>query len=209
MLPTQLIAAQPTSHMSDSDRNHLQPALPGLISVLLAAIMALGLFDLFTDPVEELHGMHAVIDVALVLVSGAGALLLGRGWLRAERSVRGLQASLATNRAERDAWRERAQGALRGLGEALDRQFDSWSLTATEKEVAMLLLKGFSHKEAAALSGRSERTVRQHAVSVYRKSGLAGRAELAAFFFEDMLLPGEPMSPAAPPPASTGGAPPM
>jgi hypothetical protein len=31
--------------------------------------------------------------------------------------------------------------------------------------------------------------VRQHAVSVYRKSGLAGRAELAAFFFEDMLLP--------------------
>ncbi len=53
----------------------------------------------------------------------------------------------------------------------------------------MLLLKGLGHKEVAALLERSERTVRQHAVSVYRKSGLAGRAELSAFFLEDLLLP--------------------
>ena len=53
----------------------------------------------------------------------------------------------------------------------------------------MLLLKGLGHKEAAALLERSERTVRQHAVSVYRKSGLSGRAELSAFFLEDLLLP--------------------
>jgi hypothetical protein len=32
-------------------------------------------------------------------------------------------------------------------------------------------------------------TVRQHAVSVYEKSGLQGRAELAAFFLEDVFLP--------------------
>jgi hypothetical protein len=34
--------------------------------------------------------------------------------------------------------------------------------------------------------------VRQHAVSVYRKSGLAGRAELSAFFLEDLMLPVDP-----------------
>ena len=175
--------------MPDTPRDHSMPALPGLIALLLTAITGLGLFDLMTDPVKDLAGLHGIIDLSLVIVSGAGAVMLGRGWLAAERSVRGLRASLEANRAERDAWRERAQGALRGLGEAIDRQFDTWSLTAAEKEVALLLLKGFSHKEAAQLSGRSERTVRQHAVSVYRKSGLGGRAELAAFFFEDMLLP--------------------
>ena len=37
----------------------------------------------------------------------------------------------------------------------------------------------------------SERTVRQQALAVYRKAGLAGRAELAAFFLEDILLPRE------------------
>jgi hypothetical protein len=31
--------------------------------------------------------------------------------------------------------------------------------------------------------------VRQQAIAVYRKSGLAGRAELSAFFLEDLLLP--------------------
>jgi DNA-binding CsgD family transcriptional regulator len=58
-----------------------------------------------------------------------------------------------------------------------------------ERQVAMLLLKGLGHKEAAIVLDRSERPVRQHAVSVYRKSGLSGRAELAAFFIEDLLLP--------------------
>jgi DNA-binding NarL/FixJ family response regulator len=57
---------------------------------------------------------------------------------------------------------------------------------------SLFLLKGYGHKEIATLLGRSERTVRQHAVAVYRKSKLSGRAELAAFFLEDLLLPPEP-----------------
>ncbi len=56
-------------------------------------------------------------------------------------------------------------------------------------EAALALLKGLSHKTIAKWSGRSERTVRQHAVAVYRKSGLEGRAELSAFFLEGLLLP--------------------
>ena len=42
---------------------------------------------------------------------------------------------------------------------------------------------------AKTVLNRSERTVRRRAVSVYRKSGLAGRADLSAFFLEDLLLP--------------------
>ena len=34
----------------------------------------------------------------------------------------------------------------------------------------------------------SARTVRQHAVAAYRKAGLSGRAELAAFFLRDLPL---------------------
>jgi hypothetical protein len=49
-----------------------------------------------------------------------------------------------------------------------------------------------SHKEIAAHTARSERTVRQHAVALYRKAGLAGRAELAAFFLGDLRLPPAP-----------------
>ena len=49
-------------------------------------------------------------------------------------------------------------GLMRGLSTAIDEQFDSWNLTAAEKDVALLLLKGFSHKEVAetSRSGRAD-----------------------------------------------------
>ena len=72
------------------------------------------------------------------------------------------------------------------------RSYGVWNLTPAERKIALLLLKGYGHKEIATLLGRSERTIRQHAVAVYRKSNLSGRAELAAFFLEDLLLPSEP-----------------
>ena len=78
---------------------------------------------------------------------------------------------------------------MRGLGEALDRQFQRWSLSPAEAEVALLLLKGLAMKEIAAVRGVSERTVREEAQAVYGKAGLAGLAELSAFFLEDLLLP--------------------
>ena len=53
------------------------------------------------------------------------------------------------------------------------------------------MLKGLSHKEIARLRLTSETTVRQQAAAIYRKSGLASRAELAAFFLEDLLAPRE------------------
>ena len=71
-------------------------------------------------------------------------------------------------------------------------QFERWELSPAECEVGLLLLKGLSHKEVAATRDTSERTVRQQALAVYRKAGLSGRAELAAFFLEDLLLPRAP-----------------
>jgi len=92
--------------------------------------------------------------------------------------------ALAERAVERDTWRSSAEDLLAGLGKAIDERLSQWGLTPVEREVALQLLKGKSHKQIAYGSGRSERTVRQHAVAVYQKSGLNGRAELAAFFLE-------------------------
>jgi DNA-binding NarL/FixJ family response regulator len=73
----------------------------------------------------------------------------------------------------------------------VDEQMGRWGLTPAEREVALLLLKGHGHKQIASATGRSERTVRQHAIAVYRKAGVGGRAELAAFFLADLELPTE------------------
>ncbi len=71
----------------------------------------------------------------------------------------------------------------------MQKQFDAWRLTASEQDVVIGMLKGLSFREIAGLRETREKTVRQQASSVYRKAGVAGRNELAAWFFEDMLEP--------------------
>ena len=175
--------------MTDTDSNERAVRTRTVVAWLLVVMAAAGTVDLLTDSPRVWRGAHAVVELSFILTAVTSAILLLRGWRDTERSLAGVRAALAARQAERDHWQALARNALRGLGEAMDRQFDDWALTPAEKETAMFLLKGYSHKETASLTGRGERTVRQHAVSVYRKSGLSGRAELAAFFFEDMLLP--------------------
>ena len=86
-------------------------------------------------------------------------------------------------------WRDETRALLRGLGEAIDRQFVTWKLTEAERDVGLLILKGLSLKEIAAARATSERTIRAQARSVYAKAGLRGRAALSAFFLEDLLAP--------------------
>lgn len=160
-----------------------------VVGVLLVVVVG-GIVDLVLDRPERWLSPHVLFEVGLVSVSLGLALWLWRGWLRADRALEETRRVLDERREERDAWRARARSALEGLGEAIDRQFEAWGLTPTEREVALFLLKGYSHKQVAGMTGRSERTVRQHAGAVYEKAGFSGgRAELAAFFLEDLMLP--------------------
>jgi DNA-binding CsgD family transcriptional regulator len=76
---------------------------------------------------------------------------------------------------------------LDGLGRRIEQEFGQWNLTDAEKKTAIYILKGMSHREIAAQCHRSEGTVRQHAVSVYRKAGLSSRAEFSAYFLQMLM----------------------
>lgn len=161
-----------------------------LLVVLLLGIVTTGVLDLYLDDLEDWFSFHGFVDFAMITGALAIVTILWTGWWRAEHSAASLRVSVEAHREERDAWKASAQAALEGLGRAIQAQFDLWRLTPTEREIALMLLKGYGHKEIASLTGRSERTVRQHASVVYVKAGLAGRAELAAFFLQDVMLPG-------------------
>lgn len=180
----------------------VDPRFRRRLTALLLAIVVFGAVDLVLDGPEVWQGIHGPLELAYIALCLGSIAFLWRGWVLTRRELRHAEASRDASRRERDEWRRRATTILRGLGEEIDTQFGRWSLTPKEREVALLLLKGFHHREAAQLLGRSERTVRQQAVSVYRKSGLGGRAELSAFFLEDLLLPSEAASGPAESPAS-------
>lgn len=98
-----------------------------------------------------------------------------------------LMSDLAAAEKEGARWRSAVAVQVSGLSRAIATQFQVWALTDAESDVAGLMIKGLSQRDIAAMRQCSEVTVRQHATMVYRKSGLANRAQLTAFFLEDLL----------------------
>ena len=169
----------------------LDSHLRTILAIALVSIAGGGVADLAMDHPATWLSFHVVFETMMVAGALVMATTLWFGWWNSAHSAADLRRSLETQSLERDAWKASAETALEGLGRAIDAQFRTWRLTPTEREVALMLLKGYGHKEIAALTGRSERTVRQHAGVVYDKAGLAGRAELAAYFLKDLMLPSE------------------
>lgn len=166
-----------------------EPRLKLVLALVLFGIAAAAGFDLVLDAPTRWLSFHALYELAIAAGGLVTATALWLGWVGAERRAATMRASLAQRSAEADQWRANAHKALDGLAQAIDQQFQAWKLTPTEREVALQLLQGRSHKEIAAATGRSERTIRQHAVVVYQKAGLGGRAALGAFFLEGLMLP--------------------
>jgi DNA-binding CsgD family transcriptional regulator len=166
-------------------------------AAVFAAVAVLAAVDLAFDLRQGTTARHLLAEGAAVVLAIAGAVGMARhlAWLtreaRASREeARALAERLKATEAEAARWRAEARDLLQGLGAALGRQFERWGLSPAEEEVALLLLKGLSHKEIAEVRSIAEATARQQARAVYRKAGLSGRNDLAAFFLEDLLLPG-------------------
>jgi len=159
------------------------------IITLLGVIVVLITWDLWVDYSKGAGGFHVSIE-SIVLLLAAGGIGILLSWLYRERvSAHALKRDLSEVRRESVRWREDSRILIEGLGTAIQQQFTSWELTEAEADVALLLLKGLSLKEVAALRETSDRTVREQARCVYRKAGLSGRSGLSAFFLEDLLLP--------------------
>lgn len=84
---------------------------------------------------------------------------------------------------------EGTRGAFHTL---LDRKFGDWGLTPSERDVALLAVKGLSEAGIAELRATREGTIRAQQAAIYRKAGVKGRFDILAHFIEDIAagLPG-------------------
>jgi DNA-binding CsgD family transcriptional regulator len=164
-------------------------AVAGVAAVL--TLLLAGLEAATGEPPSGLGEFAVEFVEALILVSamfGSATVILRLREVRSRADA--LEADVRAAAAAGAEWRRQSQLLLRGLGDAVDAQFRAWGLSPAEAEVAGLVLKGMSSKEIARARATSEATVRQQAQAVYRKSGLSGRAEFAAYFLEDVFEAG-------------------
>jgi DNA-binding CsgD family transcriptional regulator len=177
-------------------------ALIALACLVIAAMaLALTLADAALEPQKSLLP-DVILDFGERLILIGSPVIATLMILRVSRlSARTEDLALRIERAANEgrAWRAQSRRFVDGLSRAIEIQFETWGLTAAEADVAGMLLKGASLREIAVLRRTSEATIRQQAQAVYRKSGLASRSELAAFFLEDLFTISEAALAAEPP----------
>lgn len=162
-----------------------------IIAAVFALIFAFVGIDLLIDSREGTSILHFVIEgiIAFVAILSALFILIGvfvkKNKLEAELLI--ANSNNDANRAEAKLWRDKAKTFIDGLSSEISKKLDEWGLSASEKEIAFMLLKGLSLREIAKARGTNEKTTRAQATSIYQKSGLSGRADLSAFFLEDLL----------------------
>jgi DNA-binding CsgD family transcriptional regulator len=152
------------------------------------AIGLLTVVDIIEDAIEGTTIAHVSVEALIVLFALLGAWHF---WRRATSKIQGdfdnlkgqLKAALESN----SQFRAENEKLYRGFVEAVEQQFEKWEMSTAESEVAFMLLKGLSVKEIAVARDSSENTVRQQSAAIYRKSKLEGRAQLAAYFLEDLF----------------------
>ena len=109
---------------------------------------------------------ETVVTLALVLGVGFSALRL--------REILGRQRRME----------QQLKAASADFAALLEEHFDAWGLTPSERDVALLSIKGLSIAEVAQLRNTKEGTVKAQCNAVYRKAGVTGRPQLLSLFIE-------------------------
>lgn len=89
---------------------------------------------------------------------------------------------------QRKASLERSVGlASSALQAVIQSHFDDWKLTASERDVAALMVKGLSISEIAQVRGSADGTVKAHLNAIYRKANARNRAEVLSHIMDTLI----------------------
>lgn len=158
-----------------------------VITVALLIITTLNFLDVMVDLSLNVPTSHIIEESMIVLIAGVLAIYLIFDIRKRTRNTRKLITQLHSANDQLHTMSKQLQQAKTQYFEAIEAQFNDWKLTPSEKEVALLMIKGLSTAEIAATRNTKEKTVRQQASTVYAKSELEGRYALSAWFFDDIL----------------------
>jgi DNA-binding CsgD family transcriptional regulator len=85
---------------------------------------------------------------------------------------------------------QQMQIASGAFAELLNSHFDDWGLTPSERDVALMAIKGLSIAEMARRRETKGGTIKAQCNAVYRKAGVTGRTQLLSVFIEELMADG-------------------
>ena len=71
--------------------------------------------------------------------------------------------------------------------EVLEEHFETWGLTPSERDVALLAIKGLSIAEIAGVRQTKEGTIKAQCNAIYSKADVTGRQQLLSLFIDELM----------------------
>lgn len=87
-----------------------------------------------------------------------------------------------------DRIEDQLRAASGAFHEMLEEHFDEWSLTPSERDVALLAVKGLSISEMAAIRNTRDGTIKTQCNAIYKKAGVESRTQLVSLFVEELVM---------------------
>lgn len=150
-------------------------------------MMTLNLLDVLTDISLGVPSWHIIFESFVITVAGFGALFLVKDIRARTADISKLKQALLISDDNLKHISDEMKNARSEYSTVIQNQFKQWSLTPSEQEVAMLLLKGLSFREISSVRNTKEKTVRQQGSIIYSKANVEGRHEFAAWFLADFM----------------------
>ena len=149
-----------------------------MLAAVIVTQAVTGLFFL-SDVTADLR-VDGRLDGAHMWLEAAAAVALVVGVLFLMVELRRLMARMSQL--------ESGMRAARGeMADLIDTFFGEWGLTPSERDVALLVLKGIDNETIAQMRGTAPGTVRAQCTAIYGKAGVDGRAQLFSVFMEELL----------------------
>ena len=157
--------------------------------IVFFLISSISFVDIILDW-EAMHGFnaHILVELAIGVISLIAFIVLFYNNQKQKKQIAETKSNLNVAKEALVDAEHRLKKLMGEFSAIIQAQFAEWNFTQSEKEVALLLLKGLSLDEIAGVRDTKEKTVRQQASNLYKKAGLSGRHELVAYFFEDLLI---------------------
>ncbi len=157
------------------------------IGILLFVTIFFG-WDIYSDLREGSSIIHLTGELSSMLLLSFGIGILTKRLIQAKLENKIYRAEIDQSRIDFEKYKQETSHLTQGLNQKVQEQMKRWHLSAAERDICLLVLKGLANKEISYLRETSEKTVTQQLGQIYTKSGLQGRSELLAFFLEDLFV---------------------
>ena len=160
-----------------------------ILIAMLSIVIVINTLDFMKDITQGDEWLHIALEILTVFLSIWGIIMLVKTINQRSNEISSLHQQVSKSESDLDLSRSKLKAIGLEYSKYMHDQFKAWGLTPSEKEVAIIILKGLSFKEMADIRDTKEKTIRQQASTIYKKSKVSGRHEFSAWFFEDLLNP--------------------